>query len=101
MFSMKSSRLRIIEPSVGRVKHLAPALLLAFANQEETSKFSTSKMAANLAQMAAPVPVQQVQPDQVIEDILIATLKRVQNSANPELAAAALRYITLLKEKAV
>jgi hypothetical protein len=98
---MKSSRLRLIEPSVGRVKHLAPALLLAFANQEETSKLSASKLATNLTEMAAPVPIQQIQPDQVIEDIIIATLKRVQNSANPELAAAALRYITLLKEKAV
>ena len=98
---MKSSRLRLIEPSVGRVKHLAPALLLAFANQEETTKLAAPQLPADLVEMAAPVPIRQVEPDQVIEDILIATLTREQNSATPQLAAAALRYITLLKAKAV
>jgi hypothetical protein len=55
----------------------------------------------NLESMAAPVAIERAETDQIIEDILIATLLRVQKSAKGELAAAAARYVTLLQEKAV
>ena len=61
---------------------------------------STSPM-LELAQMPAPLPVSPLDPDQIIEDILVSTLTRVQASAKPELAAAAARYITLLRQKAL
>jgi hypothetical protein len=56
---------------------------------------------ANLADMAAPAPIERISPDQIIEDILVSTLSRVQNTSSPQLSAAAARYISLLREKAV
>ncbi|MGZ8938963.1 MAG: hypothetical protein ACXW32_07110 [Limisphaerales bacterium] len=54
-----------------------------------------------LETLPAPLPVSRVHPDQLIEDILVATLRRVQDNASPEVAAAAARYISLLSESAV
>jgi hypothetical protein len=54
-----------------------------------------------LETLPAPLPVSKVHPDQLIEDILIATLRRVQDNASPEVAAAASRYISLLSESAL
>jgi hypothetical protein len=55
----------------------------------------------SLAALPAPLPINKVAPDQLIEDILLATLRRVQENSSPEIAAAASRYITLLSENAL
>jgi hypothetical protein len=89
---MKSNRMRIGRPAGRIAKDLASAYLVASGGVS---------LGVDLTQMAPPAPVTHLHPDQIIEDILLATLSRVQASANPELAAAAARYMTLLREKAV
>ena len=54
-----------------------------------------------LDELPAPLPIAKVSPDQLIEDILISTLRRVQENSAPEVAAAAARYISLLSENAL
>ncbi|HEX7860372.1 MAG TPA: hypothetical protein VF773_08615 [Verrucomicrobiae bacterium] len=51
--------------------------------------------------MPAPLPIAKVSPDQLIEDVLISTLRRLQENSSPEVSAAAARYISLLSEKAL
>ena len=55
----------------------------------------------DLQRMSPPLPIVRIEPDQIIEDLLVATLTRVQRSNRGELAAAAARYLTLLREKAL
>jgi hypothetical protein len=47
--------------------------------------------------MPAPEPIAQISPDQVVTDILIATLLKVQKTASAEVAAAAGRYLAQLQ----
>jgi len=85
---MKSNRLRLYSP---------------FDNPREKIKVfeCESGLPISLAALPAPLPISKVAPDQLIEDILLATLRRVQSNSSPEVAAAAARYITLLSEKAL
>ena len=53
-----------------------------------------------LAEMPSPLAVPGIEPDQIIEDILVSTLARVKKCAKPELAAAAARYMAVLQQKA-
>ena len=89
---MKSNRMRYLRPAGGRSKGPTLPWLLSPTHAAERVK---------LSKMPAPNPVSRLHPDQVIEDILVSTLVRVQKTANPELAAAAARYIALLREKAI
>jgi hypothetical protein len=50
-----------------------------------------------LAEMPAPVALPQISPDQVVVDILVSTLERVQRSSSPEVAAAAARYLSVFR----
>ena len=50
-----------------------------------------------LSEMPAPGPIEPVTPDQVVVDIIVSTLSRVQRSANPDVAAAASRYLSSLR----
>jgi hypothetical protein len=54
-----------------------------------------------LEELPAPLPITKVSPDQLIEDILISTLRRVQENSSPAVSAAAARYITLLSQNAL
>jgi len=54
----------------------------------------------SLADMPRPVTIAPIAPDKIVEDILISTLVRVKNSAKPEIAAAAARYLSLLQQNA-
>jgi hypothetical protein len=88
--SMKSNRMRLSQPRIGIKDRIKAGVILGMTGST-----------VRLEELPAPLPITKVPPDQLIEDILISTLRRVQNSAAPEVAAAAARYITLLSEKAV
>jgi hypothetical protein len=47
--------------------------------------------------MAPPTPVSEISPDQIVTDILVSTLLRVQQSGNKEISAAAARYLSVLR----
>ena len=51
----------------------------------------------NLAEMSPPVEIPKVDPDQVVQDILVSTLLKVQRKASPEVQLAAARYLQALK----
>lgn len=87
--SMKSNRMRLSQPETG-IKDRRTGVALGLTSY-----------AVKLQELPAPVPIAKVSPDQLIEDILVCTLRRVQNTAAPEVAAAAARYLTLLSEKAL
>lgn len=85
---MKSNRMRLYSPST--------------TPREKVKVFECdSGIPISLATLPAPLPISKVAPDQLIEDILLATLRRVQENSSPEVAAAAARYITLLSENAL
>jgi hypothetical protein len=50
-------------------------------------------------ELPAPLPIAKVSPDEMIEDIILSTLRRVQQTGSPELAAAASSYISLFSAK--
>lgn len=50
-------------------------------------------------QMPAPLPVPPIDPDQVIRDIVEATLNRVKKNAAIEISEAAARCLNLLNGK--
>jgi hypothetical protein len=50
-----------------------------------------------LTEMPAPEALPEISPDQVVTDILICTLERVQRSSSPSVAAAAARYLESLR----
>lgn len=87
---MKSNRMRLPKPLIGTEERFHTGLLLGLTGSP-----------VKIEELSAPLPISKVSPDQLIEDILISTLRRVQNAASPEVAAAAARYISLLSEKAV
>ena len=85
---MKSNRMRLYSPTTKA--------------REKINGFEcVSGIPISLATLPAPLPINKVAPDQLIEDILLATLRRVQENSSPEVAAAAARYITLLSENAL
>lgn len=87
---MKSNRMRLFTPITSESDSLRRELLLA-----------GSAGSVAIESLPAPLPVRKIHPDQLIEDILVATLRRVQENASPEIAAAASRYISLLSESAL
>jgi hypothetical protein len=87
---MNSNRIRLFTPNAATNARFRSA-------QVET----TVSYPVNLEDLPPPLPIAKISPDQLIEDILIATLRRVQGNSSPEVAAAAARYITLLTEKAL
>ena len=86
---MKSNRMRLFKPTPGVQKR--------FMLLEKGSACSPIR----LDELPAPLPIAKVSPDQLIEDILVSTLRRVQENSAPEVAAAAARYISLLSENAL
>jgi hypothetical protein len=86
LLSMKSNRMRLSKPFEAQNRLNTP-----------WNVFS-SKRAIDIRALPPPLPIPKVDPDKVIEDVLVATLKRVQRSAKPEIAAAAARYLSLLIE---
>jgi hypothetical protein len=87
---MKSNRMRLGQPNIGIAGRLEPKLI-----------FEVMEDRVIIESLPAPLPISKVSPDKLIEDILVSTLRRVQGSASPEVAAAAARYISLLSESAV
>jgi hypothetical protein len=87
---MKSNRMRLYKPIAGVTERFKVSLEKA----NESLPF-------RLEDLAAPLPITKVSADQLIEDILVSTLRRVQASSSPEVAAAAARYISLLSEQAL
>lgn len=55
----------------------------------------------NLREMAPPSAIAKIHPDQVVEDILMSTLLKVQSQASPEISAAAARFVELIREKSI
>jgi hypothetical protein len=78
---MKSNRINFYKASHSLKKSLAT--------------FSTAS--ASLADMPPPQMVASISADQVVSDILVATLLRVQESANAEVAEAVERYLAILR----
>ena len=87
---MKSNRMRLFTPMICENEGLGLNLFSA-----------GSALPVPLESLPAPLPVRKIHPDQLIEDILVATLRRVQENASPEVSAAASRYISLLSENAI
>lgn len=85
---MKSNRMRLYKPEFGN-------------RFESELVLSPLEHGINIEDLPAPLPVAKVSPDQLVEDILIATLRRVQNTSSPQVAAAAARYLALLSENAL
>jgi hypothetical protein len=50
-------------------------------------------------QMPAPLPVPAIDPDEIIQDILEATLLKIKNKSGAEMSAAASRCLLLLRSK--
>jgi hypothetical protein len=50
-------------------------------------------------ELPAPSVIPRVDPDEIVRDILEATLLRVQNSSSPDVAAAAMKCLNLLRGK--
>ena len=53
--------------------------------------------AVDLAEMSAPAVIPKVHPEQVVQDILISTLQKVQKKSSPEVSRAAAKYLALIK----
>ncbi len=87
---MKSNRMRLGQSSIGTTGRLEPKFV-----------FEVTENPVSIESLPAPLPISKVSPDKLIEDILVSTLRRVQGSASPEVAAAAARYISLLSENAI
>jgi hypothetical protein len=87
---MKSNRMRVYKPVTGIKERFR------FEAACHTSAFPI-----NLEDLPAPLPIAKISPDQLIEDILVSTLRRLQENSSPEVTAAAARYISLLSEKAL
>lgn len=75
---MKSNRMRIFSYAKGR---------------------SSARWASevDLENMPPPEPIQKPDPEKIVEDILVATLKRLQKGGNSEIAAAAEHYLEVLR----
>jgi hypothetical protein len=89
--TMKSNRMRVGMPVIGAVNRFQHVWLSPICRKDTA--------AVALEQMPPPAPISKIKPDQVVEDILVSTLLRVQSSATPEIAAAAAKYLALLKAK--
>lgn len=87
---MKSNRMRLFTPTTSAVERLHAGFI-----------HSASTLPLSMESLPAPLPIAKISPDQLIEDILLATLRRVKEQSSPEVAAAAARYITLLSENAL
>jgi hypothetical protein len=78
---------------------------LTFAAAESSDRFRTKLLPVSSFepgklvwhQLPAPVAIPRVEPDEIIRDILEATLLRVQNSSSPDIAAAAVKCLNLLR----
>ena len=90
LLSMKSNRMRLYTPKAGARGRFQVGL--GELNDGEPIR---------LEELPAPLPITKISPDQLIEDILVSTLRRVQANSSPEVAAAAARYISLLSENAL
>lgn len=55
----------------------------------------------DLREMPEPSAVPKVEPEQIVEDILISTLLKVRAKSSPEIGAAAGRYLALIRERAL
>jgi hypothetical protein len=86
---MKSNRMRSITP---RVVNRTVGLVL---NQCLPEKLLPKPV--NLDEIPAPAPISKPQPDKIVQDILLSTLLRVQSSSSSEIAAAAARYIEMIR----
>ena len=86
---MKSNRMRLFKPIIGQKERFPVGVQVG-----EPSPIC-------LDELPAPLPISKVSPDQLIEDILMSTLRRVQANSSPEVAAAAARYLALLSEGAL
>jgi hypothetical protein len=61
------------------------------------SGYSRFEEPVRLAKMPAPTILPDVSPEQVVTDIVISTLQRVQRSSSPDVAAAAARFLSALR----
>jgi len=58
---------------------------------------SRSGKPVRLGQMPAPTILPEISADQVVTDILVCTLQRVQRHSSPDVAAAAARFLSALR----
>lgn len=88
--SMKSNRMRLTTPgNIGQGRFKPPGLTnIRFCN------------AVNLKELPDPLPIAKPQPTQIVQDILISTLLRVQSTSSRDVAEAAARYIDVIRAEA-
>jgi hypothetical protein len=60
---------------------------------------SAAGTVVDLSCMPPPPAITPIRPEQVVEDILAATLARVQTEASPQVAAAAARFLARMRAK--
>ena len=87
---MNSNRMRPIRTAAGATIRL---------EREWSSAPPEDAGPIDLDGMPAPLAVEKVAPERIVADILVATLSRVQNDSSPEIAAAAEKYINVLRRK--
>lgn len=75
----------------------------AEAGAEDANDWFPSRLSEPIRweQMPAPLPVTPIEPDQIIRDIIEATLLKVKNNAAAEVAEAAARCLKILNVKKV
>ena len=84
---MKSNRIRLFQPAAEGENRVA------FRRYELLSQ----PQPVNLNEMPAPVPIAKPLPNKIVQDILVATLLRLQNHGSAEVAAAAADYLELIR----
>jgi hypothetical protein len=81
-FNMKSNRMRVFSHAKGR----------------DLARWQIDREGGiDLESMPRPEPVLKPNPEKIVEDVLMATLRRLQEDGNQEIAAVAARYLELLR----
>jgi hypothetical protein len=80
-----------------RIRFYRKAVAQNGATSNRIPAFRSRRQAVRLADMPAPAAIEPVDPDQVVVDILTATLQRVQQCSSAEVSAAAGRYLAALR----
>lgn len=55
----------------------------------------------DLAEMSAPSAIPKVNPEQVVQDILVSTLQKVRRKASPDVREAAEKYLEAIRAGAL
>lgn len=86
---MKSNRMRVAIPADQSVARLESRWVEG-SGAEEFGRI-------DLMRMSPPAVIPKIHPEQVVQDILISTLSKLQEKASPEVSRAAARYLAHIR----